>query len=209
MRERQTTPLAAIVLAAGASRRFGSRPKALLPVGGENALERVIRTSRLVGCDPIVVVLGAHHEEIRSAMRGSAEPPDAWVENVAWEQGRTGSAQAGLRAVPGESSTLLWPVDAPLARPGTVREIVRRSESDALGLWFLPEYQGEGGHPVLWKPGVRTPVYSLAADAPLRSLLPRLALSVVRVPVDDPGVTTTFHTPEEYHRAMANSAEGE
>ena len=53
--------VAAIVLAAGASRRLG-QPKQLLMHGGETMLERVIQMARESGATPVITVLGAHHE---------------------------------------------------------------------------------------------------------------------------------------------------
>lgn len=197
-------PPAAIILAAGASLRFGGRPKALLPIGAESALGRVLRVARSVGCRPIVTVVGAHRQEIQDGLRSKPDQPDEWVQNDRWEDGRTGSAQAGLREVPEDANVLLWPVDCPLVRESTVERLFRAADQDALGLWFLPEYRGTGGHPVVWKPPVRDAVSTLAPNAPLRTLLSRLALSVVRVPVEDAGVVTTFDTPQQYQNAMAS-----
>ena len=56
--------VAGIILAAGESRRMGS-PKALLQYRNESFLDTLIGlfTER---CDPVIVVLGAHADEIRT-----------------------------------------------------------------------------------------------------------------------------------------------
>jgi molybdenum cofactor cytidylyltransferase len=59
--------VAALLLAAGASRRLG-RPKQLLRLGGETLLERVLRLAREAGAAPTVAVLGAHEAEIRASV---------------------------------------------------------------------------------------------------------------------------------------------
>jgi molybdenum cofactor cytidylyltransferase len=51
--------VAAIVLAAGASRRLG-QPKQLLMLGGEALLERAIRLAGEAGAAPVLTVLGAN-----------------------------------------------------------------------------------------------------------------------------------------------------
>ena len=56
--------VAAIVLAAGASRRL-SQPKQLLMHGGELMIERAIRLANEAGAAPVITVLGAYHELIR------------------------------------------------------------------------------------------------------------------------------------------------
>ena len=55
--------IGAVVLAAGEGRRLGGQGKALLDVGGVTFLERVIRTSREGGCDPVWVVIRPGHRE--------------------------------------------------------------------------------------------------------------------------------------------------
>ncbi|MCI4363643.1 MAG: nucleotidyltransferase family protein [Thermoplasmata archaeon] len=193
---------AAVVLAAGASIRFGGYPKALLSIWGETALERVTRICRDSGFSPVVVVVGRHAREIRDSLRSSNSPPDEMVENTEWEAGRTGSVQVGLAAVDPRATVLLWPVDCPLGRPASVRALSDRARAEALGLWFLPTYEGRGGHPVLLQPAVLPRVLGMRKSAPLRSLLPELGPQVVRVPVPDPGVTVNLNTPAQYEEAV-------
>ena len=88
-------PVAAIVLAAGASRRLGL-PKQLLMHGGETMIERVIRLANEGGATPVIAVLGAYHELIGKAVRLSNSTS---VINSAWAQGISTSIQAGLAAL--------------------------------------------------------------------------------------------------------------
>ena len=57
------TKTAAIILAAGQASRFGS-PKQLLKIDNQTFVERCITHAHAAGCDPIIVVTGAYHEEI-------------------------------------------------------------------------------------------------------------------------------------------------
>jgi molybdenum cofactor cytidylyltransferase len=50
-------PIAAIVLAAGASTRMGAN-KLLLELGGERLLHRAVRTALEAGLSPVLVILG-------------------------------------------------------------------------------------------------------------------------------------------------------
>lgn len=193
----------AIVLAAGASVRFGGRPKALLPIGRELAIERILRLCQAAGYSPIVAVVGPHETEIRQALRRSPFAPDEFRPNPGWSAGRTGSVQCGLEEADGSDSALLWPVDSPLASAETLERLAERRRADALGLWFLPTYRGAGGHPVLFSRELFPRIRQLGPDAPLRSLLPALGPQVVRVEVNDPGVTANLNTPEAYYRALA------
>lgn len=95
--------IAAVILAAGASRRMGSN-KLLLPVEGEPMVHRTVRRVRDAGCDPIIVVTGHDGERVRAALAALdvafAESPDP--------TGPTStSLHAGLRALPSDVDAAL------------------------------------------------------------------------------------------------------
>jgi molybdenum cofactor cytidylyltransferase len=72
--------VAAIILAAGASRRLG-QPKQLVGFAGEMLLERALRLAREAGASPVLAVLGAHFAPIcanipfANSMRARPKPP--------------------------------------------------------------------------------------------------------------------------------------
>lgn len=88
--------IAAVVLAAGASRRMGTN-KLLLPVEGEAMVHRTVRRVRDAGCEPIVVVTGHDAALVRDALAALevefAPSPDPTGPTSA-------SLHAGLRALP-------------------------------------------------------------------------------------------------------------
>jgi molybdenum cofactor cytidylyltransferase len=190
--ERRTV---AVLLAAGASERLGGEPKALLPVGPETAIRRMARIATEAGLARVVTVVGAHRTPIEEELAGSGS---IVVFNEDWAAGRTGSVQAGLLEAGPADQVLLWPVDHPFVRAGTVAGLVGAAPSDALAVWLVPTYRGAGGHPVVLRPPVFARVLELPASAPLRALLPVLGPQVLRIPVDDPGVTAKVDTPESY-----------
>jgi molybdenum cofactor cytidylyltransferase len=149
--------------------------------------------------DPVVVVVGPHHAPIADELRGL---PVELVDSELWYEGRTASIQSGLRAIPAGADVLLWPVDHPFVSARTLDLLSDARDTDALGVWFVPTYQGQGGHPVLWKDHVRADVLELRPDAPIRALMPELGPQVRRVSVDDPGIIENIDTPEEYRNAF-------
>ncbi len=189
----------AVVLAAGASTRMAGRPKALLDVGGELAVNRLVRLCREEGFEPRVVV-GRHGTEIRSAL---SEPVPEVVENPDWARGRTGSVQRGLEGLSPRTSVLVWPVDHPFVQAMTLRRLCTAAEHDAMGVWFLPTFEGAGGHPILVQPLAVDAIRGLEPDTPLRVLIARLGPQVVRVPCDDPGVCANIDTDDAYRQYLA------
>ncbi|HXW67868.1 MAG TPA: nucleotidyltransferase family protein [Thermoplasmata archaeon] len=188
----------ALLLSGGASSRFGGTPKALAGAGERSIIRRMVQMSVAEGFDPIVVVVGPHRAPIAHELR---DLPVELVDSEQWYEGRTASVQSGLRAIPEPRDVLLWPVDHPFVSARTLDRLAAARDSDALALWFIPTFQGRGGHPVLWKEAVRGEVLELRPDAPIRALLPELGPQIRRVPVDDPGVVANIDTPEEYAAA--------
>lgn len=86
--------VAAVVLAAGASRRLGS-PKQLEILSGETLLERAVRMAREAGCSPVIVVLGS--ESAQMSRIGLSEGA-IFVINHDWKEGIASSIRAGVRA---------------------------------------------------------------------------------------------------------------
>lgn len=86
--------IAAVVLAAGASRRLGS-PKQLAMLGSETLLERAVRVAREADCSPVIVVLGAEHEHVLLGCVLSDALP---IIHDKWEEGIGSSIRLGVQA---------------------------------------------------------------------------------------------------------------
>lgn len=186
----------ALILTAGASTRFGGHPKALLRLGGETAIARLVRISREEGFTPRIVV-GPHAAQIRGGL--AAPVPDV-VQNEAWASGRTGSIQRGIEELSDRTSVLVWPVDHPFVQAMTLRRLRTVADHEAMGVWFIPTFEGRGGHPVFLRPSVLPRIRGLGSSVTLRSLLPVFGPQVVRVPVEDAGVRANVDTEEDFRR---------
>ena len=136
--------VAGLLLAAGAGRRYGM-PKALVPHGDGLLVEHGLGTLRDGGASPIVVVLGARHEEIedRADLAGAVV-----IINEDWPTGMGSSLRAGLTALGSTDvdAVAVLLVDTPGITSGAVRRITDRGGPSAL---VAATYGGELGHPVL------------------------------------------------------------
>jgi molybdenum cofactor cytidylyltransferase len=190
---------AAMILSGGESSRFGGYPKALLSTGDRSAIRRLTDICLVDGFDPVVAVVGAHHLQIAHELHGLNV---SVVVAEHWREGRTASVQAGLEAIPEDRDVLFWPVDHAFVAPSTVDALVSARDTDLLGVWFVPTFEGRGGHPVLWKASMRPNLFELRSDAPIRALLPEYGPQVRRVAVEDPGVVANVDTPQTYRVAL-------
>jgi molybdenum cofactor cytidylyltransferase len=90
-----TSNAAGVILAAGASRRMGE-PKQLLRVGGRPLLEGAVMAACDAHLDDVVVVLGAHAEEIS---RGVAFGRARSIVNPDHERGMSTSLRLGIASL--------------------------------------------------------------------------------------------------------------
>jgi CTP:molybdopterin cytidylyltransferase MocA len=157
----------AVVLAAGASSRYGTSPpkqRVLLP----DVLAALRRTSSL---DGIVVVLGAHPVDVDVAT----------VECPEWELGPGASLRCGLAALPADAdAALVVLADGPELDPRAIDRVVS-SWRDEGGDVVAAAYDGVRLHPVL----LARAVWPDVPDEGARSLEARLVDCSDLVPPGD------------------------
>ncbi len=206
-------PVAAIVLAAGQSRRLG-RPKQLVLLEGEPLLRRIVRMALEAGCSPVAVVLGAEEQACRRALADLAAPLPAelrLVVNRDWAEGMSGSLRAGLAelgpSAPREQA-------APPSAPASVLVLV----SDQVGLTVgslerllhahaagntpatAARYQGRRGVPAIFRRELLPALAGLGGDQGARRLLESLDEGVCCV--DLPEAAYDLDTPEDLARLV-------
>jgi nicotine blue oxidoreductase len=148
----------AVVLAAGASSRYG-----VSPPKQQELLPRVLAALAETRVDGVVVVSGAHPLDVDS------------VRCAEWERGPGASLRCGLAALPGDAEAAVVALaDGPDLDPRAVDRVVDAWRSDG-GDVLAASYDGVRLHPVLL---ART-AWASVPDAGARALEARL------VPCDD------------------------
>ncbi len=161
--------VAAVVLAAGAGKRFGG-PKQTVAWKGRPLVAHAIQAAKDGGLSPIVVVLGAHAAAVREAAAGEGV---VFVDNPAWEDGQSTSVQAGLLAVERQVEAAVFLLaDMPRVNGATIRRLVEGHRT-SLPAMVAPIGGGRRGNPILFDRRVFPGLYALTGDQGGRSLLER------------------------------------
>jgi CTP:molybdopterin cytidylyltransferase MocA len=137
-------PVAGLLLAAGAGRRFGG-PKALAELDGEPFVLRSLRVLEEAGCTSIRVVVGAAADEVRAVLPN----PGQAVFAEDWASGMGASLRTGLAALretEGPVAALVHLVDLPWIGPEILTRVATNATTETIA---RAGYDGVPGHPVL------------------------------------------------------------
>ncbi len=187
--------VAAIILAAGRSRRMGAF-KPLLPFGEGTVIESCIENLRAAGVDEIVVVLGHRAAELRVHLASLPFVTFAVNEEAESEMGI--SIARGVEKVSGAARVVLIAlVDHPAAPPVEIRKLIDARRETGARL-IAPEWHGRGGHPALIDLDFREELLRLDARRGLRGLFDAHREDVLRVQADSPYVARDMDTWDEY-----------
>jgi len=163
--------IAAVILAAGASTRFGSPKQRLL-------LPRVLDALRRTSVDDVIVVVGAHEVESDARVVRCAE----------WERGPGASLRCGLAALGDDfEAAVIVLADGPSLDPTAVDRVVAAWRTSG-ALRVAATYGGVRLHPVL----VAREAWNDVPDEGLRGLPAEL------VACDDLAPPGDVDTPERF-----------
>ena len=204
---------AAIVLAAGLSRRMG-RFKLTLPWGDRTVIGQVVVTLEAAGVAEIIVVTGHRADEVAAAL---ADTIAHAVHNPDYAAGEMlSSIQAGVRALgarrglkpppqagesrlkPAESTpaALLCLGDQPQMQAATVQAVLSTGEADGWDQIIIPSYRMRAGHPILLPNWLWPEI--LGCTGTLRDVMTAHRERTQFLAVDTPTILADLDTPEDY-----------
>jgi molybdenum cofactor cytidylyltransferase len=194
--------IAAIILAAGRSRRMGTQ-KLLLPWHGKTVIQQVVGQVLAAGLNPVIVVTGgdsaddtaAIQQVLRSVPVTIANNPDRDAEMLS-------SVRCGLKAVPREcSGVLITPGDLPTISSGLIERLTQAIKQSNQGI-VVPIYQGTRGHPTIIAAKYFDEVLSQYDGVGLRGLVTAHPHDIQEVVVSDATVIAEMNTPSDYQHHL-------
>src|SRR6185503_2965173 len=182
------TRTSGILLAAGLSVRFGS-PKALAPLNGSTVIESLQQVMLNSGLDEIVIVLGAHVEEIKPLLLKHKKIKVVY--NKDYNLGQTSSFQAALRQIDSKTKAiLLLPVDYPRLTAAMLDLLIDAFFHQKAKI-LVPTFNGRKGHPPIFAASLKEEFLEVDPKDGINSVIHRHDKDTVLLPVQDASVLKT------------------
>jgi molybdenum cofactor cytidylyltransferase len=186
--------LGGVLLAAGASSRFGGDKLLALVRDQPLALHALRGLAAGVDAGPLVIVARVGDDALKDAL---ALPDHAvWVENADAARGMATSLQTGIAALaPDCDGAFVALADMPSVDSATYAALAKAFQRDDYAV--VPVYRGRRGNPVLLGRALFGLVATLSGDVGAKPLLAAYADKVREVMVDDPGILADVDTPRD------------
>jgi molybdenum cofactor cytidylyltransferase len=196
-------PVAGIILAAGGSRRYG-QPKQLLDWRGMPFVRAVAKTALEAGLSPVIVVTGAHANEVSSAVN---DLPLQIVQNSDWQSGQASSIRVGVSTLThapsplkgeGKSGGAIFLLaDQPQVTPAILHALVER-HATTLAPIVAPMVLDRRANPVLFDHATLHDLLTLEGDVGGRGIFSKYKVSYLTW--HDDALLLDVDTPEHYQR---------
>jgi molybdenum cofactor cytidylyltransferase len=191
-RHRGAGRVAALVLAAGQSRRMGGSNKLLARIDNVPLVRRTVEAALASRAGPVLVVTGHQAEAVREALAGLDL---RFVHNPDYAAGLSTSLRAGIRALPDEAQgALVCLGDMPAVTSAVLDRILAAFEPGEARI-VVPTNAGKRGNPVLWSRHFFDALAGIEGDVGARHLIGAHAEAVVEVEIG-PAVALDLDTPE-------------
>jgi len=195
--------IAALVLAAGQSRRMGTVNKLLIGVDGMPMVRHVVAAVRAAHLAPVIVVTGHERERVQAALR---DLPVAFVDNPDFAEGLSSSLKAGLAALPADTDGVLVCLgDMPRVAAADIERLVAAFNPVEGRAIIVPTRNGKRGNPVLWAKRFFPEMRHVAGDVGARHLIGASPEAVAEVEMSSDGVLTDIDTPQALARLAATA----
>jgi len=190
----QDIKAAAVLLAAGLSRRMGERNKLLIEIGGEPLVRRTAKVYLAAGVD-VHAVLGFEAREVRAALEGL---PITFVMNPHYEEGQQSSVRAGVESLPrGYDALLVALADQAALTPADIANLLGAFAARGGNRIIVPFFQGLRGNPVAFPVHLAATMRAAGKNAVSRAFIDNNPQLIEQYEAADERFIIDIDTPED------------
>ena len=190
--------IAGIILAAGTASRFGEAKQVLL-WKGEPFVRVIAKSAMRAGLSPVVVVTGAHAEQVHAAVRGLEV---TFIHNENWESGQGSSIKAGVGSLPSECGGAIFLLADQPQVSASVLQALQEKHADGLYPVVAPMVLDQRANPVLFDRVTFDDLKSIEGDAGGRSIFHKYRVEYL--PWHDDSLLFDVDAPEQYQKLISS-----
>ena len=184
--------IAVILIAAGASRRFGVEDKLRANYRGKQLIVHALEIYRNVKLARHILVTRPD-----SDLHTLPEAEDfQQIINQSADKGMGASIAAAMTDIKAQSHVIIALADMPDIQSQTIEALLAAANNTEHSI-IMPVFDGKDGHPVIFGRAHFAALASLAADKGGRDIIQQNPQSVLRLAVDDAGVRFDIDTPDD------------
>ena len=185
--------IAALILAAGQSRRMGAENKLLLEIDGKPMVRHVAERVLASSARPVTIVLGHQPDAVKAALGGLDV---GFIENPDYADGLSSSLKAGLAAVPESADgAIVCLGDMPGVSTDLVDRLIAGFNPVEGRAILAPTRGGRRGNPVLWARRFFDELMTLSGDTGAKHLIGTYGEFLTEIEASDDGVLIDLDTP--------------
>ena len=198
------TQTAGIILAAGASVRFG-QTKQLIRLGNKYLVEWVLDVALNSRLQTVVLVLGHEQETILRALGSKVQHPGLKVAiNPGYRDGQATSLKTGLQSIRHDFGSVMFLLgDQPMIKTDIIDHMLdqfRQSENDLC----VPVYNKIRGNPTIFRRPLYDELMQVSGDIGARNIIRSNSDRTLFLEIDDPLCFFDIDTPQDLNYLLTH-----
>lgn len=192
--EPQKPVIAALLLAAGQSRRMGSDNKLLAIIDGKPMVRHVAETLQASDVDDILMVTGHDADNVVNTIWDLGVSS---VQNPDFAEGLSTSLKVGFEILSGRADAILVCLgDMPFVTPDSLNKLIKAFDPAAGKSIIVPATSGKRGNPVLLSVQYLPDVMAITGDMGAKAVINSNGHAIEAIEIDSSEIFTDIDTPE-------------
>ena len=197
--------IAALILAAGQSRRMGPVNKLLAEIGGQPIIAAVADAVLASRARPVVAVVGHQADRVRAALPGRKIE---FVDNPDYAGGLSTSLRHGLLALSADvDGALVCLGDMPRVTPAEIDRLIAAFDPAEGRAICVPTVRGKRGNPVLFARRFFEEMAAVSGDVGAKHIIGEAPELVCEVEMAGIGVLDDIDTPQALAKVLDEAGE--
>ncbi|MBE7637422.1 NTP transferase domain-containing protein [Sneathiella sp. P13V-1] len=198
--EKEKPKIAALILAAGQSRRMGPENKLLALIDDKPILRHVAENLANTGVEQISMVTGHEADQIKSLVW---DMPIQMIENPDYAEGLSTSLKAGMKALQDKYEGIIVCLgDMPFVTPDQFQQMIDAFDPVEGRAIIVPTFKGKRGNPVLLSSQFADEVEKISGDMGAKAIISENDHLVHGVEFDSDAIFTDIDTPQMLKAAL-------